>query len=74
MLKTMTGWLAQGFTWILDWEAVVFGFTLSGQNPWEMGLKAVFLLLPVGLLVAGVWCTMASLYTLPFAAAFSPRS
>ena len=24
------------------------------------------LLLPVGLLVAGVWCTMASLYTLPF--------
>jgi hypothetical protein len=62
----MAGWLGQGFTWILDWEALVFGFTLSGTSAWEMALKWVFLLLPAGVLVAGVWCTMASLYTLPF--------
>ncbi len=66
ILKTMVGWLAQGFAWIIDWQAVMFGFTLSGANGWEMALKWIFLLLPVGLLVAGVWCTMASLYTLPF--------
>lgn len=66
ILKTMVGWLAQGFTWILDWEALVFGFTLSGTSAGEIALKSVFLLLPAGVLVAGVWCTMASLYTLPF--------
>lgn len=66
MLKTMVGWLAQGFTWILDWQSILFGFTLSGESAWEVVLKGVFLLLPVGLLVVGVWCSMASLYTLPF--------
>ena len=66
IIKTIAGWLAQGFTWIIDWQAMIFGFTLSGASAGEMALKWVFLLLPVGLLVAGVWCTMASLYTLPF--------
>lgn len=66
ILKTVVGWLAQGFAWILDWETLVFGFTLSGTSVGEMALKWVFLLLPAGVLVAGVWCTMASLYTLPF--------
>lgn len=66
ILKTVAAWLAQGFTWVIDWQAVVFGFTLSGSTAWEMAVKWVFLLLPTGLLVAGVWCTMASLYTLPF--------
>ena len=66
ILKTVLGWLAQGFTWIIDWQALVFGFTLSGASAGEMALKWLFLLLPVGLLVSGVWCTMASLYTLPF--------
>jgi hypothetical protein len=66
ILKTLAEWLAQGFTWIIDWQALMFGFTLSGNSAWEMGLKWVFLLFPVGLLVAGIWCTMASLYTLPF--------
>lgn len=66
ILKTLVGWLGQGFTWIFDWQALMFGFTLSGASAGEVALKGVFLLLPVGLLVAGVWCTMASLYTLPF--------
>ena len=57
ILKTVLGWLAQGFTWIIDWQALVFGFTLSGATAGEMALKWLFLLLPVGLLVSGVWCT-----------------
>jgi hypothetical protein len=66
ILKTVAEWLAQGFAWIIEWQAVVFGFTLSGASGWEIALKWIFLLLPASLLVAGVWCTMASLYTLPF--------
>lgn len=66
ILKTVVGWLGQLVTWIPDWQALMFGFTLSGASAWEVAFKGVFLLLPVGLLVAGVWCTVASLYTLPF--------
>ena len=66
ILKTVVGLLAQGFAWIVDWQAVLFGFTLSGATAWEIAAKWIFLVLPVGLLVAGVWCTTASLYTLPF--------
>jgi hypothetical protein len=58
--------LASGFTWIIDWERLVLGFTLSGATAGVIALKAVLLLLPAALLVAAVWCTMASLYTLPF--------
>jgi len=66
ILRTFASWLAQGFTWIIDWQALVFGFTLTGSSGLEIAFKWIFLLLPTGLLVAGVWCTMASLYTLPF--------
>ena len=66
ILSTLMSWLGVLPNWIADWQAVLFGFTLSGATAWELVLKCVFLLLPVGLLVAGVWCTMASLYTLPF--------
>ncbi|MGH7614202.1 MAG: hypothetical protein ACREMW_09230 [Gemmatimonadales bacterium] len=58
--------LASGFTWILDWQTIVLGFATSGAGPWEIAGKGVFLLPPVALLVAAIWCTMASLYTLPF--------
>ena len=58
--------VASGFTWILDWQRVVLGFSVTGDNLGLTILKAVVLLLPSALLVAAVWCTMASLYTLPF--------
>lgn len=54
--------------WVPDWQARVLGFTLSGQSGLEVILKSVFLLLPLCLLVLGVWATMLSLYTLPFRA------
>jgi hypothetical protein len=66
ILKTVAGWLAEPFAWIIDWQAVVLGFTLSGVSAWEVILKGLFLLLPVGLIVAGMWCSMGALYTLPF--------
>ena len=58
--------LASGFTWILDWQTIVLGFATSGASPAEIAAKGVFLLPPIALLVAAIWCTMASLYTLPF--------
>jgi hypothetical protein len=58
--------LASGFTWIVDFQHVVLPFTFTGTTAAEGAAKAVFLLLPASLLVAALWCTMASLYTLPF--------
>jgi len=58
--------VASGFTWIIDWQRVVLGFAVTGDNLGLTILKAVAILLPAALLVAAVWCTMASLYTLPF--------
>jgi hypothetical protein len=58
--------LASGFTWILDWQATVLTFAVTGPSVAAAVAKAVFILAPASLLVAGIWCTMASLYTLPF--------
>ena len=66
ILQTVAGWLVQGLTWIPERQQAVFDFVLLGGTPWELALKWLFLLLPAGVLVAGVWCTTASLYTLPF--------
>ncbi len=58
--------IASGFTWILDFQRLVLPFSVTGTTAAEGAAKAVLLLLPTALLVAALWCTMASLYTLPF--------
>lgn len=58
--------LASGFTWILEFESAALGFALTGPNAWVIALKSALTLLPCALLVAALWCTMGSLYTLPF--------
>jgi hypothetical protein len=58
--------LASGFTWILDWERTALTFAVTGPTVAAALVKAVLILAPVSLLVAGLWCTMASLYALPF--------
>ena len=58
--------LASGFTWILEWQRYALGWAISGDTGWIIALKGVTILLPAALLVASLWCTMASLYTLPF--------
>lgn len=52
--------------WVPDWQATVLGFTLTGQSVGEVAAKAIFLLLPLSVLVVGMWVTMLALYTLPF--------
>ena len=58
--------LTSGFTWILDWQGVLRDFFLSSPTASMALAKWLFLALPAALLVAAAWCTMASLYTLPF--------
>jgi hypothetical protein len=54
-----------GITWILDWQRYVLGLVLSGTNGIVVA-KGVLLLLPTALLVAALWCSIVSVYTLPF--------
>ncbi|HTR20148.1 MAG TPA: hypothetical protein VMH88_04770 [Gemmatimonadales bacterium] len=58
--------LASGFTWIVDLQTTILSFALTGTTVGEIIAKSTLLLLPSALLVVGLWCTMASLYTLPF--------
>lgn len=52
--------------WIPDWQEKVLGTTLVGASALDVTLRYLFLLLPVLLLVVGVWTTMVALYTIPF--------
>jgi len=51
--------------WIPEWTTAMLNF-MTGQDPAVVALLAVALLMPALLLIAGMWSTMASLYTLPF--------
>src|SRR5207237_5679362 len=51
--------------WIPEWQAIVLT-SMSRQHPATIAIAAAALLLPVLLLIAGMWSTMVSLYTLPF--------
>lgn len=58
--------LAAPLRWIPEWQAMVLRSTWMSYSPLATIAAAVVLLLPVLLLIAGMWCTMLSLYTLPF--------
>jgi hypothetical protein len=60
--------LAAPIAWIPRMQEALLTFFLDSPSPWMAGLKLVFLLFPVLLGVAAVWCTQLSLYTLPFRA------
>jgi hypothetical protein len=57
--------LAAPLRWIPVWTYTVLT-SMSGQHPATVALAAAVLLMPVLLLIAGIWSTMVSLYTLPF--------
>ena len=57
--------LSAPIRWIPEWTNVALT-SMSGQHPAVIALAAVALLMPVLLVVAGMWSTMVSLYTLPF--------
>lgn len=52
--------------WIPDWQAMMVNFAWYGGSTFEVILKWIILLPPILLLVAAVWVTMISLYTVPF--------
>jgi hypothetical protein len=51
--------------WLPQWQADVLSF-MYGQNPIMIALAAIVLAMPALLLIAGMWSTMLSIYTLPF--------
>ena len=52
--------------WILQMQQILVEFFLYSSSPWAAAAKYVFLLFPVLLFVAAIWCTQFSLYTIPF--------
>jgi hypothetical protein len=57
--------LSAPIRWIPEWQTLMLT-SMAGQNIGAIILVAALLLLPVLLLIVGMWTTMASLYTLPF--------
>jgi hypothetical protein len=57
--------LSAPLRWIPAWQSDVLSF-LYGQNPLMIALAAIVLAMPALLLIAGMWSTMLSVYTLPF--------
>lgn len=51
--------------WLPEWQANVLSF-MYGQNPVMIALASIVLAMPALLLIAGMWSTMLSIYTLPF--------
>ena len=66
ILQTAVGWAWGGLAWILVWESTLLRFVVSGNSFWEAFWKFLFLFFPTVVVVAGVWGTMVSLYTIPF--------
>lgn len=52
--------------WIPDWQSFIISFAWYGGSTFEVILKWIILLPPILMLVAAVWVTMISLYTVPF--------
>lgn len=52
--------------WIPAWQRAVLDFSLFGDTIADTILRRLFLLLPTGLIVIGMWVSITSLYTIPF--------
>ncbi len=58
-LLTPVAWIPKMQQWL--WE-----FLLYSSSGWTAAAKFVFLMFPLLLFVAAMWCTMLSAYTVPF--------
>ena len=58
--------LSAPLRWIPEWQSFLVSSITSAPTPAGAIAASIALLAPVLLLIAGVWCTMISLYTLPF--------
>ncbi len=52
--------------WILPFQKSILNFFLHSSSGWAAIGKYLFLFFPALLLLGAVWCTMLSVYTLPF--------
>ncbi len=59
-------WVLASIAWILEAQRILFQFFLESPSPWAAAGKYIFLLFPVLLFLAAIWCTQATLYTIPF--------
>ncbi|HEX7940028.1 MAG TPA: hypothetical protein VF483_13655 [Gemmatimonadaceae bacterium] len=57
--------LSAPLRWIPEWTSGMF-YSITAQEPIVVALLSVTVVMPALLLVAGMWSTMLSLYTLPF--------
>src|SRR2546426_1957770 len=62
ILQTVWGWVWGGLSWILDWQAYVFQFVLSGSSFWGAVGRFLFLFFPAVVLVAGGGGPVVSLF------------
>ncbi|MFQ5988466.1 MAG: hypothetical protein ACE5K9_00995 [Candidatus Methylomirabilales bacterium] len=53
-------------SWIPSVQAVILGFVFDYSSSTEAILKFMLFLLPAVHVIAGMWCTMTAVYTVPF--------
>ena len=58
--------LATPVAWLPSWHSQMVNFVWYGDSFGELMVKRVLVLLPMMLLLAAMWSTMVSLYTIPF--------
>lgn len=58
--------LSAPVSWIPGWHEAMVNFVWYGDTAIEIAFKRVVILLPMLLLLSGVWVTMFALYTVPF--------
>src|SRR2546428_13500865 len=65
ILQTVWGWVWGGLSWILDWQADVFQFVLSGSSFWGAVGRFLFLFFPAGVAVRGGGARRVAAHTHP---------
>ena len=58
--------LAIPLSWIPGMQKTLLSFVLFSSSGWLAGAYYLFLLFPILLWIAAIWCTHLSIYTLPF--------
>ena len=52
--------------WLAEWQSMLMHQLWSAGSPAVIAALSVTLLIPALLIMAGTWCTVAAIYTLPF--------
>ena len=66
LLQSVMSMLLAPVSWIVGLQKWFLAFFLDSSSGWSATAKIIFLLLPVLLFIAAIWCTQLSLYTILF--------